>query len=57
MNYQEKYTKEQVWEFLSEIPDPEIPVITIEELGVLREVEILANKVVITITPAEALEP
>lgn len=51
MNYQEKYTKEQVWEFLSEIPDPEIPVITIEELGVLREVEILTDKVVITITP------
>ncbi|MGE0562500.1 MAG: 1,2-phenylacetyl-CoA epoxidase subunit PaaD [Flavobacteriales bacterium] len=51
MNYQETYTKDQVWEFLSEIPDPEIPVITIEELGVLREVEILSNKIVITITP------
>ncbi len=45
------YTKEQIWEFLSNIPDPEIPVISIEELGVLREIEILNNKVVVTITP------
>jgi len=51
MNYNEKYSKEQVWEFLAEIPDPEIPVITIEELGVLRELEILPNKVIVTITP------
>ena len=51
MNYQDKYSKDQVWEFLSEIPDPEIPVITIEELGVLREVEIQKKKVIITITP------
>lgn len=46
-----EYTKEQVWEFLSEIPDPEIPVISIEELGVLRNVEITNNKVIVTITP------
>lgn len=45
------YTKEQIWNFLAEIPDPEIPVITIEELGVLRNVEILPGKVVVTITP------
>jgi len=51
VNYQDKYTKEQVWGFLSEIPDPEIPVITIEELGVLRDVEIQSAKVIITITP------
>ena len=51
INYQKKYTKEQIWKFLSEIPDPEIPVITIEELGVLRDVEILPAKIVVTITP------
>jgi len=50
-DYTKTFTKEQVWEFLSEIPDPEIPVITIVELGVLRKVEIFSNKVVITITP------
>ena len=51
MNYQNKYTKQQIWDFLAEIPDPEIPVITIVDLGVLREVEVLSNKVIITITP------
>ena len=45
------YTKEQVWEFLSEIPDPEIPVITITELGVVRDIELTDNKATITITP------
>lgn len=51
MNYQEHYSKQQIWDFLSEIPDPEIPVITIVDLGVLREVEVFPNKVVVTITP------
>lgn len=46
-----KYTKEQIWEFLSEIPDPEIPVISIVELGVLRKIEINESIVIVTITP------
>ena len=36
---------------LSTIPDPEIPVITIEELGVLRDVSYEEEKLIITITP------
>lgn len=46
-----KYSKEEIWDFLSEIPDPEIPVISIAELGVLRKVEIEGSKVIVTITP------
>ncbi len=46
-----KYSKEEIWEFLSEIPDPEIPAISIAELGVLREVKIENSKVIVTITP------
>jgi ring-1,2-phenylacetyl-CoA epoxidase subunit PaaD len=46
-----QYSEEEIWNFLSEIPDPEIPVISIAELGVLRKVEIEESKVVITITP------
>ena len=42
---------EEIWGFLSEIPDPEIPVISIAELGVLRKVEIQDSKVIVTITP------
>jgi len=36
---------------LSAIPDPEIPVITIEELGVLRAIKYESEKLIITITP------
>ena len=46
-----EHTKDEIWEFLSEIPDPEIPVISIAELGVLREVEIVDSKVIVIITP------
>jgi len=50
-DYTKEFTHKQVWEFLAEIPDPEIPVITIAELGVLRELEITPNKIIVTITP------
>ena len=42
---------EKLKERLSEIPDPEIPVITIAELGILRDVENRDGKVIVTITP------
>jgi len=29
---------EEVWAWLSEIPDPEIPVISLVDLGIIREV-------------------
>ena len=40
-----------VWNLLSEIPDPEIPVISIVDLGIAREVEISGDKVIVSITP------
>jgi len=36
---------------ISSIPDPEIPVITIAELGILREVKEEHGKIMVTITP------
>lgn len=45
------HTKEQIFNLLSAIPDPEIPVISIQELGVLRDVEFIDGVCVITITP------
>ncbi len=45
-------TKKNIYDLLSEIPDPEIPVITIVELGVVRDVNIIdAKNVEVTITP------
>jgi ring-1,2-phenylacetyl-CoA epoxidase subunit PaaD len=38
-------------DLLNSVKDPEIPVISITELGILREVEVNGNRVVVTITP------
>jgi ring-1,2-phenylacetyl-CoA epoxidase subunit PaaD len=42
---------DQVWGALSEIPDPEIPVISLVELGVIRDVEVADGRVRIDFTP------
>lgn len=44
-------TAEQVWEALAEIPDPEIPVISLVDLGVVREVEVEGERVRVEFTP------
>ena len=41
----------QLWRILDSVMDPEIPVISIWELGVLQAVECQGDAVVITITP------
>ena len=51
MRVQTKYSKKEILDLLSLIPDPEIPVINIKELGVLRNVFINGNEVEISITP------
>jgi ring-1,2-phenylacetyl-CoA epoxidase subunit PaaD len=40
-----------IWEWLHQIPDPEIPVISIVDLGVVRKVELNDNEVIVYITP------
>jgi len=45
-------SKEHILTLLSEIPDPEIPVITIIELGVIRDIEIINDSSIsLKITP------
>ena len=44
-------TVAQVREVLAEVTDPEIPVITIEDLGILRDVAVDGGHVTVTITP------
>ena len=44
-------TTKEVRTLLSQIPDPEIPVISIEELGILRDVKLVNEDCVVTITP------
>lgn len=45
------YSEKEILDFLKEIPDPEIPVISIVELGVVRNVKNTANGVEVDITP------
>ncbi len=45
------HTAEEIFQALSEIPDPEIPVITIADLGILRKVELNDETVTVQITP------
>ena len=42
---------EQVWAWLREVPDPEIPVISVVDLGIVRAVAWEGDECVVTITP------
>jgi len=42
---------EQVWRWLSEVPDPEIPVISLTDLGIIRDVAWDDDTLVVSVTP------
>jgi ring-1,2-phenylacetyl-CoA epoxidase subunit PaaD len=42
---------EQVWDALAEIPDPEIPVVSVVDLGVVRDVHVSDGRVRVEFTP------
>ncbi len=42
---------EQVWEWLDAVPDPEIPVISLVDLGIVRGVAWEDDQLVVTVTP------
>ena len=44
-------TAEQVWAALAEVPDPEIPVISVVDLGVVRDVRVAKERVHVEFTP------
>lgn len=44
-------TREQVWNWLYEVADPEIPVLSIIDLGVVRDVNLEEGRCLVTITP------
>ena len=43
--------EQQVWQALEEIPDPEIPVVSLVDLGVIRSVDVQEGHVRIEFTP------
>jgi ring-1,2-phenylacetyl-CoA epoxidase subunit PaaD len=46
-----KVTEADVWAALAEIPDPEIPVISLVDLGIVKSVEVEGSRVHIELTP------
>lgn len=44
-------TVEQVWSWLGDVADPEIPVISVVDLGIVRDVAFEGDTCVVTITP------
>jgi ring-1,2-phenylacetyl-CoA epoxidase subunit PaaD len=46
-----KGRREEIFRWLEEVKDPEVPVLSVRELGVLRDVEISDDGVVVVMTP------
>ncbi len=44
-------TADEVWQALADIPDPEIPAVSLVELGVIRDVEVDGGRVRVEFTP------
>lgn len=42
---------EQAWNYLKDVKDPEVPVLTVVDLGIIRSVEINGTDCLVTITP------
>ncbi len=42
---------DEVWVWLSALTDPEIPVVTLQEMGILRDVQVQDDHIAVTITP------
>jgi ring-1,2-phenylacetyl-CoA epoxidase subunit PaaD len=44
-------SREHAWAVAATVTDPEVPVLTIEDLGVLRSVEVHGERATVTLTP------
>lgn len=42
---------QKIWQLLEDVVDPEVPVLTVIDLGIIREVKINENEVEVIITP------
>jgi ring-1,2-phenylacetyl-CoA epoxidase subunit PaaD len=51
MTHQNLLQTKQIWQILETVCDPEVPVLTITDLGIVRNVEIIDDVIQISITP------
>ncbi|MEM9750825.1 MAG: iron-sulfur cluster assembly protein, partial [Pseudomonadota bacterium] len=41
----------QIWRWLEDVPDPEVPVVSVVDLGIVRDVAASPDETRVTITP------
>jgi len=46
-----RFTRDDVWRHLEEVKDPEVPVLSVVELGIVRDVRVAEHVVTVVITP------
>ena len=51
MNTDQTIPKQQIWSWLEEVIDPEIPVLNVVEMGIVRNVQFDGDQLVVKITP------
>lgn len=45
------YPVDEIWDWLRDVPDPEIPVLSIVDLGIIRDVKWAGETLIVTVTP------
>jgi len=51
MNVKKTLSKSKIWSWLEEVIDPEIPVLNVVEMGIVRDVELDNGGLIVKITP------
>lgn len=51
MNEVNSISKSEIWSYLEEVVDPEIPVLNVVEMGIVRHVEFDREQLIVKITP------
>jgi len=46
-----EFSEREIWNYLSEVHDPEVPVLTVIDLGIVRKVQIINDSLKVVITP------
>ena len=44
-------TEEHIWQILKEVPDPEVPVLNLLDLGIIRDVKLNEEEIEVIVTP------
>ncbi len=43
--------EQQIWSWLADVPDPEIPVLSVLDLGIIRDVVVREDSVEVSVAP------